>query len=94
MSTLVYVSTQCPNCERLLEQLQWLKKSKLKLKYQVVDVNEHTVAGLTAVPTVVVGREVYTGTRAFEWIQQFDAEVPLDAYAHDDSDSELPFTLF
>jgi protein-disulfide isomerase len=94
MVTMVYVSPQCPNCERLLEQLQWLKKTDLKLNIRVVDINNAQVSGLTAVPTVVEGRDVYIGTRAFEWIQQFDAEVPLAAYAHDESESELPSTLF
>jgi thiol-disulfide isomerase/thioredoxin len=94
MVALVYVSNQCPNCQRLLEQLQWLQQSDLKLAIKIVNIDAQQVSGLTAVPTVVENREVYVGTRAFEWLQNFDAHVPLNAYANGDSDSELPSTLF
>lgn len=76
MGTHVYVSGQCPNCDRFLKSLR-----RLKLKVKVVNVDHTRVEGLSAVPTVVEGTQMMTGTKAFEWLQSFEAQVPLDAYA-------------
>ena len=93
MVATVYVSSQCPNCGRFLEQLEWLKSANLKIPAKVVNIDGKRIDNLTAVPTVVDGKDVHVGTRAFEWLQSFDAQVPLAAYALEDDDSELPFTL-
>lgn len=76
MGTVVYVSMQCPNCLRLLKTLD-----KLKLKVKVVNIDRTQVNGLTAVPTVSENGQTYVGTKAFEWIQAYEANLPLEAYA-------------
>lgn len=96
MVATVYISSQCSNCTRFIEQLQWLQSTDLKISVKVINIDDHPVQNLTAVPTVVDGREVHVGTQAFQWLQSFDDKVPLTAYAfsNDGSDSELPSTLF
>ena len=74
--TTVYVSGQCPNCDRFLKTLR-----RFDFKVKVVNIDHHPVDGLSAVPTVVSGREVHVGTKAFEWLQSFEAQLPLEAYA-------------
>jgi hypothetical protein len=96
MVATVYVSSQCPNCARFLEQLEWLQSAHLKIPIRTVNIDGQRVDNLTAVPTVVDGKDVHVGTRAFEWLQAFDAQVPLSAYADfskDAEDDELPFTI-
>ena len=50
-------------------------------KVNVVNVDQRRVNGLTAVPTVVEAGQSMVGTKAFEWLQAFEAQIPLDAYA-------------
>ena len=75
-SATVYVSRQCPNCERFLKTLR-----RLQLKVKVVNVDQTHVNGLSAVPAVVDQGIAMTGTKAFEWLQSFESQVPLEAYA-------------
>jgi glutaredoxin len=76
MGTVVYVSMQCPNCLRLLKTLD-----KLQLKVKVINIDRTRVDGLTAVPTVNDRGTVHVGTKAFEWVQAYESQVPLEAYA-------------
>lgn len=76
MGTVVYVSMQCPNCLRLLKTLD-----KLKMRVKVVNIDRVQVNGLTAVPTIIENGQSYVGTKAFEWIQGYEANLPLEAYA-------------
>jgi len=76
MSTVVYVSSQCPNCDRFVKSLR-----RLQLDAKVVNIDRTPVNGLTAVPTVSSGGRVLVGTAAFEWLQGYEAKLPLDAYA-------------
>lgn len=75
-SVVVYVSAQCPSCDRLLKTMK-----RLNVRARVVNVDTQRVDGLTAVPTVVSDGQVLTGTAAFEWVQAFESSLPLDAYA-------------
>jgi hypothetical protein len=75
-SATVYVSGQCPNCDRFLKTLR-----RLQLKVKVVNVDQTHVNGLSAVPAVVDQGIAMTGTKAFEWLQSFESQVPLEAYA-------------
>ena len=76
MTTVVYVSSQCPNCDRFVKSLR-----RLQIDSKVVNIDRAPVNGLTAVPTVVVSGQVMVGTAAFEWLQGFEAKLPLEAYA-------------
>jgi glutaredoxin len=76
MGITVYVSSQCPNCDRLVKTLR-----RLKLKATLVNIDQTPVNGLTAVPTVVDGRQTMVGTKAFEWLQSYESEMPLEEYA-------------
>ncbi len=76
MGTTVYISGQCPNCDRLLKTLR-----RLKLPIKVVNIDQTPVGGLTAVPTVVDDGRVMVGTQAFEWVQGYESRLPLEAYA-------------
>lgn len=75
-STIVYISGQCPNCDRFLKTMR-----RLQLKVTVINVDHTRVDGLTAVPAVVDRGTMMTGTKAFEWLQSFESQVPLEAYA-------------
>lgn len=80
-TTVVYVSSQCPNCDRLLKIL-----NRIQLNVRIIDVDRQRVEGLTAVPTIVLGNHhgqnrVMVGTAAFEWLQTFESKLPLEAYA-------------
>jgi|Laugresbdmm110sn_1035088.scaffolds.fasta_scaffold13979_5 hypothetical protein len=73
---IVYVSGQCPNCDRFLKTVR-----RLKLKIEIVNIDNRKVDGLSAVPTVVEGTRVMVGTKAFEWLQSHESKLPLEAYA-------------
>lgn len=73
----VYVSaSQCPSCDRLLKIM-----SRLKLKANVIDVDQTSVEGLQAVPTAVVDSKVLVGTDVFAWLQEYEATISLEEYA-------------
>ena len=73
---IVYVSGQCPNCDRFIKTVR-----RLKLKVEIVNIDNRKVDGLSAVPTVVEGTRVMVGTKAFEWLQSYESKLPLEAYA-------------
>ena len=79
-TTLVY-SPQCPNCMRFLDALKRTPAAR-----DVVVVDLHTLgrdelSRLAAVPALVMpdGTVVY-GTKAFEWLKQFEADMELDSF--------------
>ena len=73
----VYYSPQCPSCVRFMKTVQ-----RLEVDVAAVDVSQTPVRGLTAVPTVVTTHnQTLVGTKAFEWLQTFEANRPLTAYA-------------
>ena len=77
MPTTVYLSSRCPSCDRLYRTIR-----RIGLGVTVVNIDDgRTIEGLTAVPTVVADGQVFVGTKAFEWVQGYEANVPLDAYA-------------
>jgi hypothetical protein len=88
---LVYVSQQCPNCIRLLDTIQ-----RLQLRIRIIDIDVQAPRHqISVVPTVITEQgRTKTGTDAFEWLQAFEAEVPLDAYATVTGEGEggLPYT--
>lgn len=76
MAPTAYVSGQCPNCIRFVKSAQ-----RLGLTMKIVNIDTVRVQGLTAVPTVVDNNKTMVGTEVFEWLQGFEANLPLDAYA-------------
>lgn len=99
-----YVSAQCPNCIRFIKSAQ-----RLGLTLKVVNIDTVAVQGLTAVPTVVDANKTMVGTEVFDWLQTFESNLPLEAYAMvmgqctglsytdletDDCVEPLPFTQF
>ena len=90
MTSLVYVSLQCPSCARLLDILR-----RLQLRVKVVNIDTDAPRHrITAVPTIVTkeGRS-FTGTNAFMYLQDFEAECPLDRYALvSGEDMTMPYT--
>lgn len=90
-SPIVYVSEQCPNCIRLLDTIR-----RLQLHVYIINIDVQTPKHqITVVPTIITedGR-TKTGTDAFQWIQTFESEVPLDLYATVMGEGEggLPYT--
>lgn len=82
--TLIY-SEQCPNCMRFLDAL---RRTSIHPHVAAVDVHtlsKDVVAGLSAVPALVDGDSGATlyGTKAFEWLKQFEGDVQLDAFSAD-----------
>lgn len=78
--TLLY-SPQCPNCSRFLDAL---RRTSVAAQVAAVDVGTLAPAQLarvSAVPALVLtdGSTLY-GTRAFEWLKQFEGDVELDGF--------------
>lgn len=71
---VVYVSSRCPNCSRLLESLRQIPSLQ---SARIVDIDVTPVSGIEYVPTVVDGSTSMTGAKAFEWLQQYQGEVDL-----------------
>lgn len=87
--TLLY-STQCPNCVRFIDAL---KRTSAATNVSLVDVatlSSSQLASVQAVPAMVLadGQTMY-GTKAFEWLKQFEGDVELDGFAGNGS---LPFS--
>jgi len=75
----VYISSQCPNCTRLLHGLH--RVPSLRGKYRVIDIDTLAPdqrASLEFVPTVVVQGQHFVGSKAFEYLKQYDGEVELE----------------
>lgn len=79
-TTLVY-SPQCPNCMRFLDALQ---RTPAARDVTVTDVNtlgRDQLTHLAAVPALITAEgAVLYGTKAFEWLKQFDGDTELDGF--------------
>ncbi len=89
MHTLVYAD-QCPNCVRFIDALS---RTSAATQVALVDVSRMSKAQreqVTAVPALIVdnGTTLY-GTKAFEWLKQFEADVELESFVGNGS---LPFS--
>lgn len=76
----IFVSPQCPNCQRLVDSLN--KVPSLQGRMQIIDIDRldpSQRAGLQYVPTLVDSSNVqHVGSRAFEWVKQYDSEIELE----------------
>lgn len=79
--TLVY-SPQCPNCMRFLDALGRTPAASNVAVIDVHDMPADQAAHLAAVPALFTGDGNGTlyGTKAFEWLKQFEGDVELDGF--------------
>lgn len=89
-----YVSQQCPNSDRFMKIVQRLQLTTSDLRVINIDVQapQHPIQ---SVPTIVSRQgEFISGTDAFQWLQQFENRLPLEAYATvlGAGDGGLPYT--
>lgn len=89
---LLIISTECPNCKRVLETLSKIKNHGLV----VVDYSALTPmqrVGIDAVPTLVLnsGKRL-VGTDVFKWVNEtLYSKMEIDGFAGFDND-ELAFS--
>lgn len=78
---LLYGS-QCPNCSRFIEALRRTSAAAQVRLVDVADVAPDRLVGVTAVPALILsdGSTLY-GTKAFEWLKQFEADMQIDGFA-------------
>jgi hypothetical protein len=75
---VAYVSQQCPNSIRFVKIIRRLKLEDVQLYNVDEQPPRHSIH---AVPSVVTPGGIKTGTEAFEWLQQYENRLPLEAYA-------------
>lgn len=80
MAILLYFSPNCPNCQRAIGIIAKIPSLKKRVMLKNVDsLSPAERSGLQYVPTIVDDhRQQYVGTRAFEFLKQFESEVELD----------------
>lgn len=89
MHTLVY-SPQCPNCTRFIDALRATTAASQVRLLDVGTLTPQQVQSVERVPALVLqGGQTLYGTQAFEWLQQFQADVELEGFAGNGS---LPFS--
>ena len=78
--TLVY-SQQCPNCSRFIDALGRTSAASGVSLVEVSTLNPTQLARVAAVPALVTpqGGTLY-GTKAFEWLKQFEADMQIDGF--------------
>lgn len=79
-ATLVY-SQQCPNCVRFIDALQRTSMAGRVVMVEVAQLAREQLSAVSAVPALVTpeGQTLY-GTKAFEWLKQYEADVELEAF--------------
>jgi len=79
--TLLY-STQCPNCTRFMDALSRTPVASQVSYVDVATLTPQQLARVSAVPALVLpnGGTLY-GTKAFEWLKQYEGEVELDGFS-------------
>ena len=87
--TLLY-STQCPNCLRFIDALKRTSAATSVRMMDVSQLNASQLASVQAVPALVLaeGQTLY-GTKAFEWLKQYEGDVELEGFA---GNGTLPFS--
>lgn len=78
--TLLY-STQCPNCVRFIDALKRTSAAATVSLVDVATLTSSQLASVQAVPAMVLadGQTMY-GTKAFEWLKDFDGDVELEGF--------------
>lgn len=89
MHTLVYAE-QCPNCIRFIDALSRTSASSQVALVDVSRLSPQQREHVSAVPALIVdGGTTLYGTKAFEWLKQFEADVELESFGGNGS---LPFS--
>lgn len=78
--TLIY-SDQCPNCVRFMDALRRTSAAAHVTLVDVARLTREQLASVQAVPALVTpgGQSLY-GTKAFEWLKQFEGDVELEVF--------------
>ena len=75
------ISAQCPNCVRFVDALS---RTSARTDVALVDVATlppDQLARVSAVPALVlVNGSIMYGTKAFEWLKQYEGDVELDGF--------------
>ena len=79
-ATLIF-SAQCPNCTRFIEALARTPIARDVAMMDVATLSRDQLSGLVAVPSLVTDGQTLCGTKAFEWLKQFEAEVEVDGFS-------------
>lgn len=101
MNMRAYISQGCPNSKRLVDNI--VRVERLRNSMHIIDVDQLSPdqrAGLQYVPTIVADGRQYIGSKAFEYLKQFDAEIELEpvslggrlAYASVEGDGGVQYT--
>ena len=79
MQHSLYYSNQCPNCKRFIEILN---RTSAMQSVQLLDIDTMPPAArdrILAVPTLQLSTgTIHTGSKAFEWLRQFQQEMELE----------------
>ena len=77
----LYHSPRCPNCTRFLGTVARLPALSQELEIVDVDSVPGAAEHVTAVPTVMTADgAAHVGSRAFEWLSQFQADAELECF--------------
>jgi glutaredoxin len=82
MSIVIYTSSNCPNCTRLLATLRRIPSLAGKasvVEVGAMDPNRLAAQGITAVPTIVAQGRPHVGKAAFEYLSQFNDELEIES---------------
>lgn len=77
---IVYISSQCPNCQRVMDISRRAPSLSKTLQFKDIDTLAPAERSrLQYVPTLVDthGRE-YVGSKVFEFLKQFESEMELE----------------
>lgn len=82
MSHQLVYSSQCPNCMRFIGALD---RTPAKASVVKTDVNSLPLdqrRHVSAVPMLILSSGgVLVGTKAFEWLKQYDGQMEVESYA-------------
>lgn len=79
--TLVY-APQCPNCTRFMGALDRTPAKSMIRKVDVNTLGPDQRKHVTAVPMLVLSTgTTLVGTRAFEWLKDYEAQVEVDSFS-------------
>lgn len=77
---LIY-SPQCPNCQRFIGALDRTSAKTSVMKISVASLAPEQRKVVTAVPMLVMDDgSALVGTKAFEWLKQFEGDMEMDSF--------------
>lgn len=89
---LIY-APQCPNCMRFIGALERTPVRNNVSKLDVNSLSAEQQKHVSAVPMLILNTgTVLVGTKAFDWLKQYEGQVELDSYTP--GRGGLPFSDF